>query len=485
MAKGITIPVASDTREFATGVKKGVITPLEGTVDALDDVAKAGEDAGEKLERAMEQASKETSDFKKEQQELARTIDQGSQQSFKSFSRESSEATDVAKQNAEELGNEAKANLAETLSSFDGTVQGTINGIQGTLGGVTAGLTGVIPIIAAAAGAAGLGLIATAFQKQSEEAEKVKGKVAELASEFIETGEIGERSLESMVGVLKSLATETEQGEQSLDALAKAAKAAGLEYSDIAKAYVGNSDALAKVIRENNIYEEQLREQLRLMSGTDAAFTDEAVAMASKVDNVAELNSILQKNLDVTKQAEQAELAYIESGAPEIQAKVERIKTINDAYDEGASNIEKYLNKEKQFDPKKYLEDFAKREKALADYSESLATVDLSPEAKAFIDSQGAEAAAQFLAGYKKAGPKTKSELNRVWTEAGKENSGEYLTAAEKGIAKKDLKAPKVATPKFDSSEFMQQAQADLARRPPLKVEVEYVDARTGKKVYK
>lgn len=482
MAKGITIPVASDTREFATGVKKGVITPLEGTVEALDDVAKAGDEAGDTLERAMDKASKETSDFKKEQQELANTIDRGSQQSFKSFSRESTEATDQAKQNAEELGEEAKSNLAETLSSFDGTVGGFIDGIQGTLGGVTAGLTGVVPIIAAAAGAAGLGLIASAWEQNTEKAEQAREKIATLASEFIETGEVGERSIESVVTVLKELAVETEDNALSLTKLKQIAKESGVEFSTIAQAYVGNSDALRALLKENAIYEETLREQLRLMSGTDAAFSEEAIAMARKADGMGELNAVLEENLVVVEKAEQTEREYLESGAPEIQAKVARIKNINSAYDEAAGSVDRYLNKEKKFDPKKFITDFKKREQALADYQTSLATVDLSPEAKAFIDEQGFEAASQFLAGYKKATPKQQSELNRIWSEAGKENSGEYLASTEKNIGKKELKAPKIATPKVDVASLLRKTQADIDARPPLKITVEKVD-RNGKKI--
>lgn len=485
MAKGISIPIASDTREFTTAIKKGVIEPLEGVEEALDDVARASDEAGDTLEDSLDKARKETSDFKREQQELARTIEQGSNRSFKSFSKDSTDATNVAKQNVDELGNEAKANLAETLSSFDGSVEGTIAAIQGTLGGVTAGLTGVIPIIAAAAGAAGLGLIAVAWEQNTAKAEEARAKVGELASEFIETGEVGERSIESMVSTLKALATETDENKDSLTGLSKIAKEAGLDYSAIAQAYVGNSDELQKLIDKNDRYARQLDEEASLLDNTTREGNLKYGQLIKQAGAVDELNGTLRANLDVARKAERAELDYINSGGPEIQAKVERIKTINSAYDETAGAAEKYLDKEKKFDAKKFIKDMQAREEALANYQASLATVDLSPEAKAFIDGQGFEAASAFLKGYKRATPSQQSELNRIWTEAGKDNSGEYLSAAEKGIAGKELKAPKVATPSFDAPEFMRQAQADIARRPPLKVEVEYVDQRTGKKVYK
>ena len=69
MAKGINIPIASDTREFSQGVNRGVIEPLEDAADSLDDVAKAGDKAGQKLEDGFEDARRQVAALKAQKHE--------------------------------------------------------------------------------------------------------------------------------------------------------------------------------------------------------------------------------------------------------------------------------------------------------------------------------------------------------------------------------------------------------------------------------
>ncbi|MGV8973383.1 MAG: hypothetical protein ACOH10_13760 [Rhodoglobus sp.] len=440
----ISIGIASDAKQFLSGIKSGVIAPLEEVKDTFDDVAKSGDRAGDKLEDSLSGAQRETKQLRKEYDKLGDDIQSASRRGRTSMVNDSNAATTRGKQNINELGNEAKANLAETLSSFDGTVEGTISGIQGTLGGVTAGLTGVIPIIAAAAGAAGLGLIAVAFEKQSEQAELVRQKVSELASELIETGGIGERSIDSMVDALKTLASETDEGAKSLSDIRKAAKDAGLEFSDIAQAYVGNSKALKEQIKLNEKHADVLRDEAdALQTGIDG-YSVKVQALDGARQKTNELNDTLRTNLEVTQKAEKAERDYLASGAVEMERKAALVGTINDAYDDAAGSVEDFINKESGlFDVKAYIKSMEARSKALADYQKNLAEADLTPEAKAFLNEQGAEAAASFLAGYKKATPAQKAALNKIWTEAAKTDSGTYKKGLENGL-KGNVKGPKV-----------------------------------------
>lgn len=186
--KGISIGVAADTREFSAGVAKGVIKPLDGIVDALEDVAKEGDDAGEKLDRSLRDSQDETERLKKDYKNLGDTIEDSSRTSSRNFTRNTKTATTAAGDDLKELGKEAKANFAETLSSFDGTVQGTINGIQGTLGGVTSGLKSTAGIAAAAAGAAGLGLVVAAFEASSEAAKQMAADANDAFDRMTESG---------------------------------------------------------------------------------------------------------------------------------------------------------------------------------------------------------------------------------------------------------------------------------------------------------
>src|SRR6187431_1407503 len=121
----VDIDVATDTRAFSKGIEKGVIKPLEGVETALDDVAKEGDQTGDKLADSMEQAQRAT-------EELQKKIADGSAQ--KKFAANTQESTTKASADLEELGKEGKANLAETVSSFDGSATSFIDALQGTFG---------------------------------------------------------------------------------------------------------------------------------------------------------------------------------------------------------------------------------------------------------------------------------------------------------------------------------------------------------------
>jgi hypothetical protein len=117
------------------------------------------------------------------------------------------------------------------------------------------------------------------------------------------------------------------------------------------------------------------------------------------------------------------------------------------------------------------------RKQALEDYQETLNSADLSPEAKKFLESQGQDAAASFLSGYKGAAPDQKAELNRIWTEAGKTNSAEYSTTVQSAFDTADalkVKAPVIDL--IDTRSILDAAQREL-NRTPLKIKAINVDA--------
>jgi len=316
--------------------------------------------------------------------------------------------------------------------------------------------------------------------KSAEQTKKLKEKTAELAGQYIETGDEGAAAFERVDAQLKAMATSTDGSMKSLVDIRKEAEKAGLPFRTLAQAYAGNTEALEESIaaQEKKIQTdgEEIRSALGTGRGAAIASNTKRQATQSQIDSLTEQKKILAD-------AKQAELDYIQSGGPEMEAKAARIKTVNAAYDETAGAVDKYLDKEKNFDPKKYLANMHAREKALAGYQDALATVNLSPEAKEFIDSQGLDAASAFLTGYKKASPRQKEELNRIWTEAGKDNSGEYLSAAQKAIDAKTVRAPEIAIPRLDVTKFLRATQADLDKKPALKITVDVVD-RNGKKVY-
>lgn len=414
MARGLNLDIGANTRDFQKGTKD-VETALEKVSDALDDVSRDGEKSAEKLERSFSEAQ--------------RDISRSSQKIATDLKSDTRRATAETSADLKEFGNEAKQNLAETLSSFDGTVEGTLAGIQGTLGGVVGGLTGIVPIIAAAAGAAGLGLIMTAFQAGGEEAERMREKVSELAAEFIETGEIGEASLAFIVDGLKEMATSTDEGVTNLAELQRQARGAASGFEAIAQAYAGNLEGLEDLIAAE---EERLAVLKKADEEAYARANDQANFDHSKVTNQQKVIEGLKEQQKVAEEAALAEAAYAASGAAELEAKAARIAMVNDAYDEQAGKIEDFINEESGlFDVSAYLAAMDARAEALRTYQESVATSGLSSEAISFIESQGSEAAAAFLAGYMSGTPEQKAALNAHWTEAAHENSGSYRATVQ------------------------------------------------------
>lgn len=389
MGKGISIGVASDTREFSKGVKDGVIKPLEGASDALDDVAKDGTKAGKKLEDAMDDARKETSDFKKEQSELGKAMARASEEGGSAMKRNTKDATSSAKRDLETLGDEAKANAAETFSSFDGSVESFGDMIQGTLGGIVSDM-GPMGAALGAAGAVGVGLIMAAMGDAATATEEVKARTADLATEYITTGNLGAESIEYLVGKLQDLATESDG--INLAKLAKTAKESGSSFKDLAQAYAGNSKGLKELWRDGDKYLKQLQDE------ADAADTSTSAGAAQYAQKIKQADAqrtymdYLGQSLGIAKEAAAAEENYARAGGPELEAKAAAIESVQSSIDDAAGSWEDYQDAESgAVDPAAYLAGLQKRLAAANNYAANLAAAQqqLSPEAYQYLVDQG------------------------------------------------------------------------------------------------
>jgi uncharacterized protein YoxC len=463
MAKGISISIASDTRDFLRGVKSGIIDPLEDASEALDDLGTDGARDLEKLTDGMRQQQRQTEELADEHKRLGDTIRDSSQRSSRDFTENSARTTSRAKQDLRELGAEARSNAAETFSSFDGSLQSFAGGLQGTLGGIVASL-GPAGAIAGAAGAVGLGLITAAIQSGAEQTEEWKSDVAELGTAFIDAGQRGGAGLDYLVDRLKQLATATGDGETSLRSLAELADTANASYQGLARAYAGNGDQLDQLIRKERDLKTALEDQSGQIDTTTNAGIAEYEQTIKQIDGKDRYIAKLEEAKSKVDAAAQAEADYAASGAPELAQKAELVAAINDAYDDAAGSVARFIDKETGlFDVDRYIAAMEKRSKALQDYQTNLTSSGLSDEARAFLNEQGVDAAAQFLQGYVDAQPEQQRKLNELWSEAGRENSGEYSDALEKGIPD-SIRGPEVK-PRVDTS----QADRDFeswARRP-------------------
>jgi hypothetical protein len=487
MAKPVEIQLVANAKDFNKGVRDAGST-LDDFSDALDDVVRDGDDAGDKLGRSFDDAADKIKTLGDAADtagdDLGDEIGRGAKDAeskldaletkFKTVAdaskRESSSAgsdlgtnfkagAERAEEGMDEVKESARSNAIEVAASFDGSAESIADGFQGLAAEMFAGF-GPAGIVAGLAVAAGIGLASQAFADSGEDAAELQEHIAEIADEFISTGRIGETSLQYIIDGLHDLATETEDGKKSLSDLYDLVKDSGQSsFDDLAQAYAGNVDGLDALIKKQEEHRDALvdqqNEQYIANAGYQSAKTDIDRQVDAQDDLIDRLHGAKKAATDAAKEAE----AYAAAGGPELERKAKLIEGVNDAYDDAAGAADDYMDAESGiFDVSAYISAMQKRAKALADYQETLQKSALTPEAKAFLEDQGAEAAAQFLAGYKDATPEQKRELNRIWTEAGRENSGEYTAALKKGIPNK-IDGPSVRV-NVNTSE----AQAQLDR---------------------
>ena len=206
----------------------GKTTGLEGVDADLKDIGAQADATGEKIERSFSDA------FEKVKTE-GRTATQRTKEDLKGTG-------DAGSETMREFSSEAKQNVAETLSSFDGSASSAVDAIQGTFGGLVSAL-GPAGLVGAAAVAAGVGLARGLFERSKEAAQEVAQEVADLAGQLIELGALSLGTTQ-VNDQLKEFASTAEDGKIKLDELRLAAEAAGISATTYARGVAGDNEAL-------------------------------------------------------------------------------------------------------------------------------------------------------------------------------------------------------------------------------------------------
>jgi hypothetical protein len=402
MAKGISINFLADVRDFLKGTKN-VEDELDDVADALDDVARDGEQATEKLEdgfKELAKASKKAGD----------DIGDG----FKKGTKEAGEGLDDLQENS-------KSNAKEVAASFDGSVESIVDGFQGLAAEAFEGF-GVAGLIAGAALAAGIGLATAEFQRTEEEAQKARERIGELGLAMIEAGAQGERPLESVIEALQGIVSNSDDAVKKFSDLQRAAKFVGNSAEDLAIAYAGQADALEGQL---NVLDDLITKEQEVTDAQAENGSRFAAVTQGKVATLEKQREELERIQEETENAAAIEQAWLKSGGAEIQAKNEAIATINQAYDDAVGAVEDFINEESGvLDVEAYLAAIDARKQALDEYQTALATSGLSTEQKNALNDLGVDAAAAWLQGYQSATPEQQKRLKQSLTESAKENSG-------------------------------------------------------------
>lgn len=440
-SKGYVISVATDSRLFEQGVRMGIIKPVEDADDALTDLGKNrgpaqleddlkdAQRATDKLgDEARQNAKQMQSDYRKTGR-AARDAADESGDGWTRSARKAGEGLDTIKE-------ESHATAREAAASFDGSAQSIGDAFQEVAANAFAGF-GPAGALAGIAAAAGIGLISTAFQNAGDDEEALKQKVSDLATEFIETGTIGQASIEHLADRLKTLATVTDGSEQNLSELRKVADDSGNSFKDLAQAYAGNTDRLKELWHEGQKKLAQIREEQQANNTNSVMEKGLAQRLADKATAQQKYNDYLGQSLGVARQAATEAENYAKAGGAEMERKAELISNVNDAYDEAAGAVDGYVDAESGvFDTDKYIAAMEAKQQELRDYQKNLASFSgaAGPEATAYLESLGTEQAATLLGAYKNASTTQQQELATIWAEAGRQNSASYTTNLKAGI---------------------------------------------------
>lgn len=436
-SNGYTVGVAVDADAARKGLETGLIEPLDDAQNALVDLAKSK--GPKELEKQLEAAGDATEKLKKETKETADVIQDEFRRSYARMKQAERDAVNSAEDGLNELKDESRSTAKEAAASFDGSAESIVDMFQEVAANAFAGF-GPAGLVAGVAVAAGIGAATEAFGQNQEKAEQAKQKVREYGLAIIESGNSG-AALTYVTDNLKAIVTNSDDAAKKLSDIQKiTAKFPDLagDTAALAKAYSGNAEALDAMIEKTR----KLAAAEVSGNATSAGVANAQKKKQAELENVANELERVQKE---TATAQQIEEDWLASGGQEFLNKAALIDQVNSAYDDAAGAVDNYVNQETGiFDTQAYVDAMNAKLQALGEYQTLLAQSSLSTNAKKYLATLGAEASAQLMQAYKNGTDAQKASLDKIWSEAGRSNSGQYLSGVKNAIPDRIDKAPKI-----------------------------------------
>jgi|GEM_PF-4284908 len=475
MAGGFSIGVAADTRAFESGVKAGIIAPVEDAQDALQDLARSGDKAGDGLSKGSREGELSLGKLGRAGKEASDDIDDAARDAGKSLDRlgrDGKEAGDdleqglkgaqkqtqltsadykamTAKIEAEtakikassreafdksggatgEFKEEALSNFSEVTSSFQGDMTSITDLAQGTFGGL-ASLGGPASLVFGGLAVA-VGLVGQAFANNAEESDEFKEKIQELAQTKI--GDLFnqyEDSGDDLARGLRKWATDADSFGGSLTDLQKNTRKAGLEAGDYAEAIATQSVPKMKEMRRE--VEAQIK-SLDRQAGAQRAAGNGSSALANKLgeqsDAARAVKKQLDDNLQVNDQYEKSLRAVAKAQGQTVEqykASLEATKEYDDATKALADTMTSELASAAEStstaidntaqDASKYIAGMEARTKAVQQYQSNIQAIgeQLPDDLFNFVREQGPEFS-QEIATYLSATPEQQARIAAGW----------------------------------------------------------------------
>lgn len=487
MPNGVTIAIASETREYAAGIQKGVIEPSQDAADALDRLGR--NNAGEELERDMRTAQRGTDELRSDIASLSREVRSGGQagrqygSDMRAGMHEADEGVKAAKENT-------ASNLKEVAASFDGTVSGAVSGVQGLAAEVLEGF-GPGGLLAGAIAAGAIGLITTGIEDADEKSEQLRADVAQLAQAMIDAGTDGADGFKQVSDALTGFATQSDKGKVSLADIKQQADQLGVPFARLARAYAEGGDGLDNVLRKTD--DLIAAQQRQVAGGLEAAGQNAALVRLTdgRTRSLEDQRKKIVQLQTTTRDAQKAEQAWLEAGGEELQAKADATEdyagNVQSALHDAGASWDEYKDKEGGLSLDRYIKVTQQKVKAVEDYETNVAAVAAAGNQNAlnYVESLGTDAA-PLLEKFVNAPAAKKKELIDIWSRLGAAATGSFNAAIQDGIPDV-VPAPALGPVDPDAyvrsvQEAQQRAQRYL-RDHPLRAGAVAYDTR-GKPIY-
>ncbi|WP_448072328.1 hypothetical protein [Georgenia yuyongxinii] len=375
---GIKIDFVSDVTKFIGGTKD-IGKALDGVSDSLDDLAKDAKKTGDKVGESLTDGAKEAGDgADKAERKFRDAFDKVKTESktagdkvgdnLKQGMKEGETATDTFKQ-------EAGQNFSETMSSFDGSLEGLIDGIQGTFGGIISDM-GPAGMVGGAFIAAGIGLGVAFLQQSADKAAEVKEQVIGLADAINEAGgNINDidwggqfREFGNAISDPKSWFEPWQDASKTnAEVIAEDAEKLGLAYNTLFRGLAGDSESATAALADIEV---KLREEQAAYEDLVAEGYDPVIArQQTHIDELETQKSRLEDATGATEDAVRLE----ELHEAALEGSEAAMQEYNDALREKADLTADAQAKEMDF--------LAAVEETNAAIEENGATLDINTEA--------------------------------------------------------------------------------------------------------
>ena len=303
----LKLDILANTTKFVSEMKKSGAS-VEEISEALDQLVRDGEKAGDKLEASFRDVARESKKLKDAARDVGKSYDDG---------------FDKAKRSADDFKDEANSTAKETAASFDGSAESIGDAFQEVAANAFAGF-GPAGAAAGIAAAVGLGAITSAIQANQEAAEEFRQNLSDMYQEAAEEGRAFLSEAQIQAEAARLIFEDREK-------LKTESAAIGVDLITLARAYAGSEeDANASIAAAN----EKLEARLDTMNLEGSAQAGKVAAVDEELRSIERVNETLETQLEWHRENQSAARDVAESqrrGEEQHRAEIEHTADVHAA----------------------------------------------------------------------------------------------------------------------------------------------------------